>query len=99
MRIGKKWSRCATCGRARYACRNSGCAPRAEKPLGIVARVNARLREMGREERLRRGRGYFYFYDGGAESWYSSSIPVFSLDHWTVDEVIAEMLRLEAVER
>jgi hypothetical protein len=65
-----------------------------------LAHVNARLRELGRVERLRRARSgrscYFYFYGGDAPTWQSSGIYTNSLDAWTVEEVVAEMLRLES---
>lgn len=39
------------------------------------AAVNRILKKRGHAERLRRGRGYYYFVDGNASAWFSSSIP------------------------
>jgi hypothetical protein len=39
------------------------------------AAVNKVLRQRGHAERLVRGRGYYYFIDGDAFSWFSQSIP------------------------
>ena len=55
-----------------------------------VAQANAALRKAGYAERVVRGRGYYYFSGGAAESWYSSSIPVYSLSDWTAEEIIRE---------
>ena len=38
------------------------------------AAVNKILKARGHQERLVRGRGYYYFIDGNASSWFSSSI-------------------------
>lgn len=40
------------------------------------AAVNKILKARGHKERLVRGRGYYYFVDGNASGWFSSSIPV-----------------------
>jgi hypothetical protein len=42
--------------------------------------VNKALMVLGFEQRLVRGRGYWYFVDGGAEGWFSSSVPVYRID-------------------
>lgn len=46
------------------------------KPKSAVTRVNEALKALGREERLVRGRGYYYLRDGEAHTFYSSSIYV-----------------------
>lgn len=46
------------------------------KPISTITRINKALKAAGREERLIRGRGYYYLIEGDAMSWYSSSIPV-----------------------
>lgn len=38
--------------------------------------VNKILKARGHAERLVRGRGYYYFVDGNASAWFSSSVPV-----------------------
>jgi hypothetical protein len=40
------------------------------------AAVNKILKARGHAERLVRGRGYYYFIDGDASGWFSSSVPV-----------------------
>ena len=41
-----------------------------------VAAVNAELKRLGCAERLRRGRGYYYFHGGDAAGWYASAVYV-----------------------
>jgi hypothetical protein len=43
------------------------------------AAVNKILRARGHAERLVRGRGYYYFIDGEAEAWFSSSLACYRL--------------------
>lgn len=64
--------------------------------MNRVAEVNRALRLIGRPERLTRGRGYYYFHGGAAETWYSASVMTFRADALTVDEWIAEFHRLES---
>lgn len=45
-----------------------------------VVRINDAFRDAGREERLVRGRGYYYVQGGEASGFYSSSIYCHSLD-------------------
>jgi hypothetical protein len=56
-----------------------------------VAQVNAALKAKGIAERLRRGRGYYYFTEGDAMSWYSSSVPVCHADSLTVARWLEEL--------
>ena len=56
-----------------------------------VKQVNAVLKKMGRAERIRRGRGYYYYFGGNTHTWYSSSLPVCWLDNITTDEVLDEL--------
>lgn len=44
------------------------------KPVSTVTRINNALKAAGREERLVRGRGYYYLIHGESHRWYSSSI-------------------------
>lgn len=62
---------------------------------GTVARVNRVLRELGVEERIVQGRGYVYFAEGDAHSWYSSSIPIHHIRQMTVRQLIEEYVRLK----
>lgn len=57
-------------------------------------RINDALRELGLKEQLVRGRGYFYFIEGDAAGWYSSSVYTYHLNDYTLDEWIAERNRL-----
>lgn len=49
-------------------------APVTARDPGVVARVNATLREEGIAERVRRARGYFQMYGGRAERCRESGI-------------------------
>lgn len=62
------------------------------KAAGTLAQVNAALKAAGRDERLTRGRGYFYFRGGAAMGWFTSSVYVGDVDAYTV----AEWLELHA---
>lgn len=46
-----------------------------------INEVNKALNDNGHAERLYKGNGYFYFWDGEAPNWYTSSVPVFRLGH------------------
>jgi len=52
--------------------------------IATVALVNKALKELGIAERLRRGRGYFYFYGGEAMLWPTSGVYVSNVDAFTV---------------
>lgn len=62
---------------------------------GTVARVNRVLRQLGVEERIVQGRGYVYFAEGDAYSWYSSSVPINHISQMTVRQLIEEYVRLK----
>jgi hypothetical protein len=59
------------------------------KPLNRVYAVNRELKSLGETPRLRAGRGYYYF-DGDAIAWPSSSVYVCYSDQLTVAEWLAE---------
>lgn len=59
-----------------------------------VAEVNKELRKRGENSQLRRGAGYYYF-DGDATSWYSSSVYVSHSDAFTVAEWMTEFEQLK----
>lgn len=53
--------------------------------IATLALVNKALKELGIEERLRRGRGYFYFWGGDAPLWFTSGVyGVGEISHTTV---------------
>lgn len=55
-----------------------------------VAEVNKALKARGVEEKLTRGRGYYYFRDGTAAGWYRSSVYVFSASDLPVERWLEE---------
>ncbi len=59
-----------------------------------VAEVNAALKQMGVAERLRAGRGYYYF-DGPASAWYSSSVYVYRASELSVARWLEEHAELK----
>jgi hypothetical protein len=59
-----------------------------------VASANAALKAAGYKERLKRGNGYYYFYDGDATKWFSSSIPTNSIASYTSSMIIRERNQL-----
>ena len=56
--------------------------------------VNNYLKKKGVKEKLAKGRGYFYFYDGGASGWYESGVYVYHIDELSLDDWYDEYLRL-----
>ncbi len=50
-----------------------------------VTRINNALKAAGREERLVRGRGYYYLHLGEASCFYSCSIPCMWLEKTQAD--------------
>ena len=58
-----------------------------------VGKVNRALAKVGKE-RLRRGRGYYYFYDGDAAAWHTSSVYVNRVDALTIEQWVNERARL-----
>lgn len=67
--------------------------------MNRVAEVNRALAAQGREERLRRGRGYYYFTGGDAPLWPASSVYVAHADALTVEQWLAEYARLKEAAR
>lgn len=55
-----------------------------------IASVNRELARLGHSERLARGSGYFYFYGGRAETWYSASVATNRLGALSLAQWIAE---------
>jgi len=63
--------------------------------LNRVAEVNRALKKMGRAERLRRGAGYYYFSEGDAMAWPTSSVyGVSRADALSVERWLAEFEEL-----
>jgi hypothetical protein len=56
-----------------------------------IAAVNKELKARGIAERLRRGKGYYYFAEGDAHKWYSSSAYTNSVTGFTVEGWIKEL--------
>lgn len=68
-----------------------------------VAEVNRAIKARGREEKLTRGAGYYYFRDGTAAGWYSQSVYVYradelSLERW-MEEFDAKLAEAKAMGR
>ncbi len=59
-----------------------------------VAKVNAALKAVGATERLRRGKGYYYFCGGEAAMWFTSGVYVSHVSAFTLDGWVAEWKRM-----
>jgi hypothetical protein len=57
--------------------------------------VNKALEAAGRQERLVRGREYYYVAGGGAESWPQSGLYTYSLFDTTTERVISAIDHLK----
>lgn len=55
-----------------------------------VAEVNRALKARGVPERLQRGAGYYYFREGNALGWYSSSVYVYRASDLSVERWLEE---------
>jgi hypothetical protein len=62
--------------------------------MNRVAEVNRALKKMGRPERLRRGAGYYYFSEGNAMAWPSSSVYVYRATQFTLERWLEEFEEL-----
>lgn len=51
-----------------------------------VKDVNQMLKEKGVEEKLTKGKGYYYFYDGDTSHWPTASVYVYNVGELTYDE-------------
>ncbi len=56
-----------------------------------AATVNAALKKLGLEERIKQGNGYVYVIEGSAHCWYTSSIPVCKISFQTCEEWVADV--------
>ena len=61
-----------------------------------LKRVNRALAKQGVPERLYRGKGYYYFADGGADNWPATSVYVYSARHLTVRQFLEEYESLKS---
>jgi hypothetical protein len=55
-----------------------------DKPATSSKQVNDALANAGKDERLVRGNGYWYFVEGNASGWFSSSVPVYRISDMTL---------------
>lgn len=60
----------------------------------IQARVNKRIRELGRSEQLVRGEGYCYFTEGEAANWTSSTVYTLRISDLPVERWMEEYFEL-----
>jgi len=51
-----------------------------------IAQVNAFLKSKNVKERLKKGKGYFYFSEGNSYDWDSTSVYVYRIDDMTFQE-------------
>ena len=58
--------------------------------------VNITLKKLGAAETLVKGEGYFYFIDGQAAEWETSSVYVYKVNDLTLDQWIEEYRTLKA---
>ena len=65
-----------------------------DRPARSCEDVNRELRARGKAEQLVKGRGYFYFADGEAATWPSSSVLAYRLDQLTIRQFLDEYDRL-----
>jgi hypothetical protein len=52
-------------------------------------KINCELAKRGHDERLVRGKGYFYFVGGNAASWQSSGVYTYHLNGFTLEQWLA----------
>jgi hypothetical protein len=60
-----------------------------------LKRVNKAIKELGGEEVLVKGDGYYYFWEGTAPDWKSSSVMVCRLNQLTLEQWIEEYKSLK----
>jgi len=62
-------------------------------------KINAALVVGGHQERLFRGKGYFYFSDGNTPNWPATSVCVYRLNELTLEQWLEEHASLKAKSR
>lgn len=55
-----------------------------------IKQVNKAIKELGGNEVLVKGEGYYYFDEGGASTWYSTMVCVNALNRLTLEQWIEE---------
>lgn len=60
-----------------------------------IRTVNNALKKLGHAEKLCKGKGYFYFYDGDTDQWYTSSVYVHAINHLTLEQWIESFQSLK----
>ena len=68
-------------------------------PRLTISAINIALHVRGHKERLARGKGYFYFYDGEAAEWPQSGVYVFRLNELTLEGWLEKRNELAAAKR
>lgn len=66
------------------------------RPRLTLKSVNAELERRGIAERLFKGPGYFYFDEGNASRWRSSSVMTARLNSLSLDQWVSEHATLKA---
>lgn len=59
-----------------------------------IASINAAIKAKGGNEILYKGNGYFYFWEGDAPDWHSSSVMVYRLNDLTLEQWVNEWERM-----
>jgi hypothetical protein len=59
-----------------------------------TAQVNAFLKSKNVAERLKRGKGYFYFSEGNSYNWSASGVYVYNIDDMSFQDWYNEYKRL-----
>ena len=59
-------------------------------PRLTIAAINRAIADKGGKEILIKGNGYFYFWEGDAPDWRSSSVYVYRLNDLTLEQWIAD---------
>jgi len=58
--------------------------------------VNSTLKQIGADETLVKGKGYFYFIGGESAEWIQQSVYVFSIKELSIEQWIAEYQNLKS---
>jgi len=64
--------------------------------MNRVAEVNRELRKRGHAERLKRGKDYYFFYDGGTSRWPVSGVYVYRAAELSLEEWMRQYEQLKA---
>ena len=66
-------------------------------PRVTIKAVNDELARLGHQARLEKASGYFYFWTEDAADWIDRTVPVEKISALTLDQWVAEYLRLKKV--